>query len=81
MEAAVQPYVDGGISKTVTLPSHFPSSDLPGILTKAYDLQLKGCTVYREEGRPGVMVRGYLTEPGALAEGVARCCDMERESD
>ena len=54
MQAAVQPYIDGSISKTVTLPAGFPREALPEIFLEAYQLQVKGCTVFRAGSRPGV---------------------------
>ncbi|HVW69578.1 MAG TPA: adenosylcobalamin-dependent ribonucleoside-diphosphate reductase, partial [Steroidobacteraceae bacterium] len=81
MQAALQPYIDGAISKTVALPAKFPKEELPQILEAAYDLNLKGCTVFREGARPGVVTPGYLTEPQGAAEALVRCCDFERETD
>jgi len=70
MQAALQPYVDGAISKTIALGVSPPAS-VPEILDSAYDLGLKGCTVFRHAARPGVITR----EPNA------RCCNTEREGD
>jgi ribonucleoside-diphosphate reductase alpha chain len=80
MQAALQPYVDGSISKTVTLPSDFPRSSMQEVLQMAYDLGLKGCTVFREASRPGI-IDSHLTDAMAEAENLSRCCDVERESD
>jgi ribonucleoside-diphosphate reductase alpha chain len=76
----LQPYVDDSISKTVTLPAGFPKSSMPEVLQGAYDLGLKGCTVFREASRPGV-INSHLTEPNAEAENLSRYCDLERETD
>jgi ribonucleoside-diphosphate reductase alpha chain len=52
MQAAVQPYIDGSISKTVVLPAGFTQEELSATLLEAYQLQLKGCTVFRAGSRP-----------------------------
>ena len=47
MLAALQPYVDNAISKTINLPKDSSFEDFSGIFARAYELGLKGCTVYR----------------------------------
>jgi ribonucleoside-diphosphate reductase alpha chain len=56
MLAAIQPYVDNAISKTLSLPAAAPVSELGGVLLSAHRTGLKGCTVYRAGGlRKGVV--------------------------
>jgi ribonucleoside-diphosphate reductase alpha chain len=55
MQAALQPYVDSAISKTVALPDDFPASGVSGLFRRAYDLGLKGCTIHRARARAGVI--------------------------
>jgi ribonucleoside-diphosphate reductase alpha chain len=55
MQAALQPWVDGGISKTVPLGGDVPLQAVDEILHRAYDLGLKGCTVYRAGTRAAVV--------------------------
>jgi ribonucleoside-diphosphate reductase alpha chain len=43
MLAALQPFVDGAISKTINLPEAGPVEPL---FERAYALGLKGCTVF-----------------------------------
>jgi ribonucleoside-diphosphate reductase alpha chain len=81
MQAAVQPYIDGSISKTLALDTHITKEALSGALLEAYDLQLKGCTVFREGSRPGILGQSHLTEAAAPVENLGRCCDIEREAD
>ncbi|OGT45026.1 MAG: ribonucleoside-diphosphate reductase, adenosylcobalamin-dependent [Gammaproteobacteria bacterium RIFCSPHIGHO2_12_FULL_41_20] len=58
MQAAVQPYIDNAISKTINIPQAFPFSGLADIYSKAYALGLKGCTVFRPNPITGsVLVR------------------------
>lgn len=47
MQAALQPFVDSAISKTINLPEDFPFESVQDVYGKAYELGLKGCTVYR----------------------------------
>ena len=81
MQAALQPYVDGAIAKTVRLPTDATRASVPEIFQSAYDLGLKGCTIFRDTSRPAVIRE--LAASGAEREGEhgKHCCDLERESD
>jgi len=79
MQAALQPYVDGAISKTIVLRYTAPPSSVSNIFHSAYDLGLKGCTVYREASRDSVI--GELEVRTADFSQNAHCCSNERESD
>jgi len=57
MQAAIQPFVDGAVSKTVALPDDFPQADVPGLFESAWRLGLKGCTLHRAGARRGVITR------------------------
>ena len=57
MQAAVQRHVDNGISKTITLAQDANPDQVSTLLQGAYDLGLKGCTVFR----PGT-VRGTILD-------------------
>ncbi len=77
MQAALQPYVDGAISKTVNVPAVTPFEAFRQLYDWAYDHGLKGCTTYRPSP-----VRGAVLE--AITAGVAEsthCCSIEREAD
>ena len=78
MQAALQPFVDGSISKTVALPSDATAGTVEEIFRNAYELGLKGCTVFRDKTRPTVVVD--RTEC-ATRQPAAHCCDAEREAD
>ncbi len=81
MQTALQPYIDGAISKTIALTRRLDRASVLEIFQTAYDLGLKGCTVFRESGLPGV-IGDHLIDPVREAErGDAHCCDIERESD
>ena len=55
MQAALQPFVDSAISKTVALPDEFSAADTPELFRTAYRLGLKGCTIHRAQARAGVI--------------------------
>jgi ribonucleoside-diphosphate reductase alpha chain len=81
MQAALQPCVDGAISKTVALARELPDSAVPELFELAYELNLKGCAVFREEARAGVIGTPYPAGSALAPESDARCCDTQREGD
>jgi ribonucleoside-diphosphate reductase alpha chain len=64
MQAALQPHVDSGISKTIPLPWDFPVAAVPGLFRSAYDLGLKGCTLFRAGARVPVVASRCAATPG-----------------
>lgn len=69
IQAAVQPFIDNAISKTINIPQDFPFEKLIDIYTKAYELGLKGCTVFR----PNPITGSVLTAVESKDIG-DRCC-------
>ncbi|MFO1510159.1 MAG: adenosylcobalamin-dependent ribonucleoside-diphosphate reductase [Steroidobacteraceae bacterium] len=61
MQAALQAGIDGAISKTIALGESVTRAEVPGILLAAFELGLKGCTLYRAQARPGVLSRCGMT--------------------
>jgi ribonucleoside-diphosphate reductase alpha chain len=55
MQAALQSYVDGAVSKTIVLPRDATAHDIDRLFRRAFDLGVKGCTVYRAGSRPDVL--------------------------
>ncbi|NIW24770.1 MAG: ribonucleoside-diphosphate reductase, adenosylcobalamin-dependent, partial [Gammaproteobacteria bacterium] len=47
MQAVLQPLVDNSISKTINVPEDISKTDFASIYTRAHELGLKGCTVFR----------------------------------
>ena len=47
MSAAVQPYIDAAISKTVNVPEDYPFEDFKSLYLEAWHAGLKGITTYR----------------------------------
>jgi ribonucleoside-diphosphate reductase alpha chain len=57
MQAALQPFVDNAISKTVTVAEACPFEDFARAYEQAYDLGLKGCTLYRPNAVTGAVLQ------------------------
>jgi ribonucleoside-diphosphate reductase alpha chain len=73
MQAALQPYVDNSISKTINVPESYAFADFQRVYDLAYDLGLKGCTTFRPNPVTGAVLEGV--------EHGAHCCTPEREAD
>jgi ribonucleoside-diphosphate reductase alpha chain len=76
MQAALQPFVDNSISKTINVPVSCPFSDFRKIYDLAHYLQLKGCTTFR----PNPVTSTVLSEQAAGIDA-PHCCVVEREAD
>jgi ribonucleoside-diphosphate reductase alpha chain len=76
MQAALQPFVDNSISKTINVPQDIPFEQFHRTYDLAYDKGLKGCTVFRPNPNTGTV----LGESGDGSEG-RHCCVLEREAD
>jgi ribonucleoside-diphosphate reductase alpha chain len=74
MQAALQPFVDNSISKTINVPADYPFDEFKKIYDMAHDKGLKGCTTFR----PNPVTGTVLSEDGAEAP---HCCAIEREAD
>jgi ribonucleoside-diphosphate reductase alpha chain len=72
MQAALQPFVDNSISKTINVPQKTPFDEFKQI----YDMGLKGCTTFRANPVTGAI----LSEAGG-GIAAAHCCVAEREAD
>jgi len=71
MQAILQPLVDNSISKTINVPEQISEEDFALIYARAYELGLKGCTVFRPNA-----VRGNVLSQSAGA--VVAGCPLER---
>lgn len=58
MQAALQPHVDNAISKTTNVPADIPFDDFERIYRRAWELGLKGCTVFRPNAVTGAVLAG-----------------------
>ena len=75
MQAALQPFVDNAISKTINVAADMPFERFQDLYRQAFELGLKGCTVFR----PNSVTGAILSQPAA-GERVP-CCGIEREAD
>jgi ribonucleoside-diphosphate reductase alpha chain len=57
MQAALQPFVDSSISKTINCPANLPFESFQAIYQQAYDKGLKGCTTYRPNAVTGAVLQ------------------------
>jgi ribonucleoside-diphosphate reductase alpha chain len=64
MIAAVQPYVDAAISKTVNVPEDYPFEDFKSLYLAAWRSGLKGITTYRPNNVIGSVLEA-IREPAA----------------
>jgi ribonucleoside-diphosphate reductase alpha chain len=69
MQAVLQPWVDGAISKTINLPADADAGACAALFERAHALGVKGCTTYRPGTRRGQVV-GLAGAPGAASN----CC-------
>jgi ribonucleoside-diphosphate reductase alpha chain len=76
MQAALQPFVDNSISKTINVPDACSFAEFQRIYDLAYDRGLKGCTTFR----PNPVTGTVLTQRVDAAD-VPHCCVPEREAD
>jgi ribonucleoside-diphosphate reductase alpha chain len=68
MMAAVQPYVDGAISKTVNVPADYPYEDFKDLYTDAWLAGLKGLATYRPNDVTGSVLS--VAPPPAAEETI-----------
>lgn len=65
IQAAVQPFVDASISKTINVPEDTPFDVFQNIYRDAYERGLKGCTTYRPSPTRGSVLSVEPTTPQA----------------
>jgi ribonucleoside-diphosphate reductase alpha chain len=74
MQAALQPFVDNAIAKTINVPAGFSFDDFRNIYEQAWRLGLKGLTTFR----PNPVTGEILSSSESPS---AHCCTIEREAD
>ncbi len=63
--AAVLPYVDSAISKTINVPVDYPYQDFKGIYLEAHKQGLKGITTYRPNMTTGAVLETAASQKAA----------------
>jgi ribonucleoside-diphosphate reductase alpha chain len=58
MQAVLQPHVDNAISKTTNVPADIPFDEFERIYGRAWEMGLKGCTVFRPNAVTGAVLAG-----------------------
>lgn len=69
MQAALQPFVDSAISKTINCPEDISFEDFKNVYLEAYALGLKGCTTYRPNPVTGAVLQPTAAPPPAPVLG------------
>jgi ribonucleoside-diphosphate reductase alpha chain len=76
MQAALQPFVDNAISKTINLPPEYDFEAMRSLYQRAYRAGLKGCTIFRSSPAGSGILRDSESReqpPGP------HCCGLDRE--
>ena len=74
MQGAIQKWVDHSISVTVNLPSDVDEALVNKLYVEAWRSGCKGCTIYRDGSRSGVMISVPKKENKAAAESSVPPC-------
>jgi len=77
MAAALQPFVDNAISKTINVPEDYRFAAFRDIYQSAFSKGLKGCTTFRSTAA----TRAILSPAGEDDLPAGSCCGIEREGD
>jgi ribonucleoside-diphosphate reductase alpha chain len=81
MQAALQPYVDSAISKTINVPEGYSFEDFKDLYQSAYHLGLKGCTTFRPNPVTGEILDSTTDAPQGMGRPDVHCCTLERQGD
>lgn len=73
VQAVLQPFIDNAISKTINIPKDFPLDAVMEVYSQAYQLNLKGCTIFR----PNPITGSVLTAQTDEDDAVDRCCQVD----
>ncbi|MCC7253029.1 MAG: ribonucleoside-diphosphate reductase, adenosylcobalamin-dependent, partial [Hyphomicrobium sp.] len=71
MQAALQRHVDSSISKTINCPEDITFEAFQSIYLDAFDLGLKGCTVYRPNPVTGAVLSAIEASPAETTDDTA----------
>ena len=76
MQAAIQPFVDNAIAKTINIPEDYDFAAYQSVFQEAHSLGLKGCTTFRPNPVTGSVLSAQPDESAS-----PHCCDIDREAD
>lgn len=76
MQAAIQPFVDNAISKTINVPADYEFDAFSRLYETAYEMGLKGCTTFRPNP-----ITGEVLSTLDDAIQARHCCSINREAD
>lgn len=62
MQAALQPFVDNAVSKTINIPADYPFEAFKDVYRQAHRRGLKGCTTFRPNPVTGAVLRTRNSE-------------------
>lgn len=79
MQAALQPWVDSAISKTINVPEDYPFEAFRSLYELANEKGLKGCTTFRPNPITGEVLKA--TSDQEEGEQSFHCCSIEREEE
>ena len=79
MSAAVQPFVDSAISKTVNVAEDYPYDDFRELYLEAWRAGLKGITTYRPNAVLGSVLS--VSQPAAPAPSPVMPQDLQHDAD
>jgi len=80
MQAAVQKWIDSSVSKTITIPTNCPYEEFKHVYEKAYDLGLKGTTVFRPNPNfAGILSKGDEKKDCTSGKIKDACCPKRPE--
>ncbi len=81
MQAALQPYVDSAISKTINVPQDYAYDDFKDLYQSAYHHGLKGCTAFRSNPVTGDILDSTADDSQETRGPNVHCCTLERQGD
>jgi ribonucleoside-diphosphate reductase alpha chain len=81
MQAALQPYVDSAISKTINVPEDYAYDDFQDLYQSAYHHGLKGCTAFRPNPVTGEILNSVAGSGLEMGRPNVHCCTLERQGD